>query len=72
MDSVVHVATGADGAMSGDALREAVNKAKADGKTPLYVNATAGTTVFGAFDHFNDIADVCESEGMWMHVDVRI
>jgi len=34
------------------------------------VTATAGTTVLGAFDPFNDIADICEEHGMWLHIDV--
>jgi len=36
---------------------------------PFYVCATAGTTVGGAFDPINDIADVCEKYGLWLHVD---
>lgn len=37
---------------------------------PFFVNATAGTTVQGAFDPLNRIADISERNGMWMHVDV--
>lgn len=37
----------------------------------MYVNATAGTTVYGAFDPINAIADICEKYNMWLHVDVR-
>lgn len=35
----------------------------------LMVSATAGTTVLGAYDDLNEIADLCKSYGMWMHVD---
>ena len=34
------------------------------------VNATAGSTVVGAFDDLDGIADICERYGMWMHTDL--
>lgn len=40
------------------------------GYHPLFVNATAGSTVYGAFDPINEIADICEKYNMWLHVDV--
>lgn len=46
-----------------------IAKAKADGLTPLYVNATAGTTVLGSFDPFAAVSAVCRSFGLWMHID---
>ena len=36
----------------------------------MFVNATAGSTVYGAFDPINEIADICEKYNMWLHVDV--
>lgn len=39
-------------------------------RLPIMVNATAGTTVRGAFDDLDKIADVCERFNIWMHVDV--
>lgn len=38
---------------------------------PLFVNATAGSTVYGAFDPISEIADICEKYNLWLHVDVR-
>ena len=40
-----------------------------DGYIPTYVNATAGTTVLGAFDPIDKIADITEKYSMWLHVD---
>uniref|UniRef100_A0A8C9ARF7 Uncharacterized protein n=1 Tax=Prolemur simus TaxID=1328070 RepID=A0A8C9ARF7_PROSS len=31
--------------------------------------ATAGSTVYGAFDPLHDIANICEKHKLWMHVD---
>ena len=45
--------------MDPSALRDQVIRAKAEGKTPLYVNATAGTTVMGSYDPFHEISAVC-------------
>ncbi|KAI1237182.1 hypothetical protein IHE44_0014438 [Lamprotornis superbus] len=39
------------------------------GYVPLFVNATAGTTVYGAFDPIQEIADICEKYNLWLHVD---
>lgn len=36
----------------------------------MFVNATAGSTVYGAFDPIHEIADICEKYNMWLHVDV--
>ncbi len=57
------------GQMIPSALREAIGQAKADGKTPLYVNTTAGTTVLGSFDPFEQISAICKEFGLWMHID---
>ena len=50
-------------------LENLVQNAKAEGKTPFYVNATAGTTVLGSFDPFKAISEICKRHNLWMHVD---
>uniref|UniRef100_A0A668TVL4 Glutamate decarboxylase 1 n=1 Tax=Oreochromis aureus TaxID=47969 RepID=A0A668TVL4_OREAU len=50
-------------------LEAKVIEAKRKGYVPLFVTATAGTTVYGAFDPINEIADICEKYNMWLHVD---
>ena len=51
-------------------LERLIEKSITDGKIPFLVNATAGTTVFGAFDPINEIADICEKHHLWLHIDV--
>ncbi|KAJ1325339.1 glutamate decarboxylase [Microdochium nivale] len=67
--AVVKVAVDASGRMDATALHDAVIAARKAGGTPLYVNATAGTTVLGAYDPIEAIATVCREFGMWLHVD---
>jgi glutamate decarboxylase len=50
-------------------LEKLIEKAKSDGKTPLYVNATAGTTVYGSFDPFEALSAVCKRHNLWLHID---
>ncbi|XP_044064037.1 acidic amino acid decarboxylase GADL1-like isoform X2 [Siniperca chuatsi] len=57
------------GKMIPSALEEQIKTAKSEGAVPLMVNATAGTTVLGAFDPIEEIADICEKYNLWLHVD---
>ncbi|MEY4276465.1 MAG: hypothetical protein RIS26_928 [Actinomycetota bacterium] len=41
----------------------------ANGVVPLAVIASSGTTLTGAIDPLDEIADVCERYGIWMHID---
>lgn len=52
-----------------DALHAAIAADISDGITPVAVVATGGTTLTGAVDPLDAIADVCEEFGVWMHVD---
>ncbi|QYJ14263.1 Tryptophan decarboxylase [Rubrobacter xylanophilus DSM 9941] len=55
--------------MRPDALDAAISRDAASGITPVAVVATAGTTLTGAVDPLDDVADVCGRHGVWMHVD---
>ncbi|XP_011483251.1 acidic amino acid decarboxylase GADL1 isoform X1 [Oryzias latipes] len=57
------------GKMIPSALEEKIELARSEGAVPFFVNATAGTTVFGAFDPVDEIADICERHSLWLHVD---
>jgi glutamate/tyrosine decarboxylase-like PLP-dependent enzyme len=68
-DAAVTIATDAVGRMIPEKLERAIDKTRAEGKTPFMVVATSGTTVPGAFDPLDDIAEVTQRQGLWLHVD---
>ena len=55
--------------LSPSALRELVARDRADGVIPVAVMASVGTVNTGAIDPVAQIADVCASLGVWLHVD---
>lgn len=57
------------GRMIPEKLEEQILADISDGFIPTYVNATAGTTVLGAFDPIEEIADITEKYNIWLHVD---
>ena len=50
-------------------LRETIARDLEDGKVPIAVVASAGTTAIGSIDPLNAIADICQEFGLWLHVD---
>jgi aromatic-L-amino-acid decarboxylase len=59
----------ADRRMRVDALRDALERDRADGVAPVAVVATAGTTLTGTVDPIAAIADLCAADDIWLHVD---
>lgn len=58
-----------DGTMDTASLQQAIVSAKEKGYIPLYINATAGTTVFGSYDPFEEVAKIAKQHDMWFHID---
>jgi glutamate/tyrosine decarboxylase-like PLP-dependent enzyme len=61
-----------DYTMNLQALRQRVADDRAAGKVPFCVIATAGTINTGAIDDMTAIADFCEREDLWFHIDGAI
>lgn len=68
-DNVYQIETDARGKLKPAHLEQEILRAKEEGALPFMVSATAGTTVLGAFDPLEEIADLCLKYGLWMHVD---
>ncbi|GAV03370.1 hypothetical protein RvY_13801 [Ramazzottius varieornatus] len=68
-DNVWKVPTDDNGCMRPNKLEEEIGRAGKEGKLPVMVNATSGTTVLGAYDPLDQVAKICEKHKIWMHVD---
>ena len=55
--------------MNAEDLARAVSEDRANGWRPFCVVATVGTTSTTSVDPVPEIAEVCEREGLWLHVD---
>lgn len=52
-----------------DALRDAIDRDRREGRMPLAIVASAGTVATGAIDPLPDLAGIARAEGIWLHVD---
>jgi sulfinoalanine decarboxylase/sulfinoalanine decarboxylase/aspartate 1-decarboxylase len=68
-DQVRLVATDNMGKIDVVDLEEKIKADIEQGFTPFFVNATAGTTVLGAFDPVEKISAICKKYSLWLHVD---
>ena len=66
---VRYIATNSAGEMLPDKLEEQILEDLQQGHVPFFVNATAGTTVLGAFDPLTEIARISRKYQCWLHVD---
>jgi len=51
------------------ACAEAIDADRRDGVVPIAVVATGGTTLTGAVDDIDALADICAPRDVWLHVD---
>ncbi|MFF0113988.1 lysine decarboxylase DesA [Streptomyces prasinus] len=68
-DAVVPVPVDHDQRMQTVALARELARCAEDGRVPMAVVATAGSTDFGSIDPLPEIAELCAQYGVWMHVD---
>lgn len=63
------VATDGSGRMDAKVLAEMVAADKTEGRVPIMIAATAGTTNAGMIDPLTPCAEIARSSGLWYHVD---
>ena len=68
-DQVRRIKTNDKGEMLAIDLDQQIAKDIEQGFQPFFVNATAGTTVLGAFDDVKSISEVCKKHDVWLHLD---
>ena len=68
-NNIRYIKTDSKGRMIPSALEAQIKEDIKNGSIPTYINATAGTTVLGAFDPIDEIADITEKYDIWLHVD---
>ncbi len=70
--SVCKVEVNKRGQMDIAILQQYIQEHKQEGKKPLAVVATCGTTVRGAFDSLEDISKITQKENIWLHADAAL
>jgi aromatic-L-amino-acid decarboxylase len=68
-EALRRVASDSEYRMQLDALREAITRDRADGVIPVAVVATVGSTSTTSSDPVGEIAALCATEGVWLHID---
>jgi sulfinoalanine decarboxylase/sulfinoalanine decarboxylase/aspartate 1-decarboxylase len=66
------IPTDKKGKMDVKALEKTIITDLRHGEIPFYVNATAGTTVLGAFDDIDQIAKITKKYKLRLHVDAAL
>lgn len=69
MDNVIPVEVDSEGCMIAKDLENKILECKAQGKIPMMVASTAGTTVMGAFDPIKENDAIAKKYNLWHHVD---
>ncbi|MFK7777954.1 MAG: pyridoxal-dependent decarboxylase, partial [Gimesia sp.] len=68
-ENIIKIALDQERRMNPLALKEMILKCKSENKNIIAVIACACATPIGAFDPLNEIADLCEQQQIWLHVD---
>ena len=66
------IAVNSDYTINVDALKKQIEEDKSNGLQPICVIGTSGTVNTGAVDDLTALANICEEEDLWFHVDGAI
>jgi aromatic-L-amino-acid/L-tryptophan decarboxylase len=71
-ENLRYIKTNDEHALDIQALREAIERDKKEGKKPCAIIATTGTTGTTALDPIEGIAQIAQVEDIWLHVDAAL
>lgn len=69
LNNVRHIPCDDNFRMRIDLLKESVLRDRGEGLSPFCVVGSAGTVTTGAIDPLDKLADYCEVENLWLHID---
>ena len=69
LDGIRKIPADSEFRMIPEKLEKAIREDRANGFVPFCVVATIGTTSTTSVDPVNDIANICEEEKIWLHID---
>ncbi len=69
LDSLYKIPTDDRGVMRTDELQKQIQACIDEGRVPVSIIGTAGTTVRGVFDDFESLAKIAKKYDCWLHVD---
>ena len=67
--NVVKVKSDENGKMIPSELEKEIKQSLENGEKPFFVVATCATTLLGAYDPIEEIADICDKYNIWFHAD---
>lgn len=68
-EQVRKIKTNDKGEVIPEELEKAIQEDIKNNRKPFFINATAGTTVYGAFDPIEEMALIAKKYNIWLHVD---
>ena len=67
--NVIKVKAGPDGRMIPHELEQSIARIIQNGQKPFFVAVTCATTLLGAYDPIDEIAEITKRHGLWLHAD---
>ncbi|MBW6481631.1 MAG: hypothetical protein K0B10_01090 [Vicingaceae bacterium] len=68
-ESLIKIKADKNGRMIVGELEKEIIASKKRGETPFFVATTCATTLLGAYDPINEIAEICQKYQLWLHAD---